>query len=47
MTGGVDVNGTRQPVSAFPTEGLMDFIKIINDILAGLVGFLGGGTLGA
>lgn len=44
MTGGVSENGTRAPVTAFPTEGLMGFIEIINDILAGLVGFMGGGA---
>ena len=43
MTGGQSVNGTKQPVTAFPTEGLMGFIEIINEILSGLLGGLGGG----
>lgn len=42
MTGGGEINGTKIPVTTFPTEGLMGFIEIINDILAGLLGGLGG-----
>ena len=44
MTGGVSENGTRAPVTTFPTEGLMGFIITINDILAGIVSFFGGGA---
>ena len=43
MTGGAEVNGTKQPVTAFPTEGLMGFIEIINEIIGGMLGFMGGG----
>lgn len=43
MTGGAEVNGTKQPVTAFPTEGLMGFIETLNQILGGLLGFMGGG----
>lgn len=43
MTGGAEINGTKTPVTAFPTEGLMGFIEIINEILGNLLGFMGGG----
>ena len=44
MTGsGAVTNGTHNPVTAFPTESLMGIVKMVNEILMGILSFFGGG----
>jgi len=45
MTGGEIINGTQQPVTAFPTDGLMGIVIAINEILSGILGIFGGGGI--